>query len=399
MTVLVSDIVESTARAAELGDRAWRRLLGRHDKLMRAELAKAGGTEIDTTGDGFLATFETPSSAIACATAAVAGAEKLGLALRTGIHTGECEPRDGDIIGLAVNIAARIAAVASPGQVLVSATVKDLSAGGDHAFTARGSHALKGIPGSWLLFEATAAGGARPAHGPLAGGLQGDKPLVLVVDDHPLWRQTIVNLVGRSGAVRDVIEASDGPEAVERALARRPDVVVMDMNLPGLDGIAATRQITEACAGTRVLVLSSSDDEQQVVEVVQAGATGYLLKTAGPAEILEGIRRVHAGELVFPPSLANLVLGELRGSRRSNAGPLATLTEREVDVLALMAEGRTNDVIGETLHLSSKTVEAHVTSIFSKLGLDPAAGGHRRVLAVITYLSSRSRRHVRPVPP
>jgi DNA-binding NarL/FixJ family response regulator len=125
------------------------------------------------------------------------------------------------------------------------------------------------------------------------------------------------------------------------------------------------------------------------MEAVEAGAAGYLLKTAGPTEILEGVRRVHAGELVFPPSLAKFVLDELRGvKRRRSASPISELTEREIQVLALMAEGRTNDAIGKALYLSPKTIEAHVSSIFSKLELAPEGEGHRRVLAVITYLSS-----------
>ena len=217
-----------------------------------------------------------------------------------------------------------------------------------------------------------------------------DKPAVLVVDDHPLWRQTVRSLIERAGAASEVFEAADGTEAIDEARERRPGVVIMDMALPGVHGIDATLEITRASPSTRVLVLSSSDDANQVVEAVQAGATGYLLKTAEPGEILEGLRRVHAGELVFPPSLTALVLDVLRGggSRGAVEGPLARLTEREVDVLALMAEGRTNDVVGETLHLSAKTVERHVTSIFRKLDLDPEAGGHRRVLAVIAYLRS-----------
>jgi DNA-binding NarL/FixJ family response regulator len=216
-------------------------------------------------------------------------------------------------------------------------------------------------------------------------------PLVLIVDDHPLWRQTITSLLERSGDVREVIEAGDGAEAIARAAARRPDVVVMDVSLPGVDGITATAEITAANDATRVLVLSSSDDDEQVLAAVQAGATGYLLKTAGPNDILEGVRRVHAGELVFPPALATLVHEHLRG-RRSRSGALANLSERELDVLGLMAEGRTNDDIAREIHLSAKTVETHVGAIFTKLGLDPSAGGHRRVLAVITYLDSTRKR-------
>lgn len=215
-----------------------------------------------------------------------------------------------------------------------------------------------------------------------------DKPVVLIVDDHPLWRQTLRTLVERSGAASRLLEAGDGIEAVNAVKRYKPAVVVMDIALPGQHGIAATAEIVAAHPDTRVLVLSSSDDEEQVIEAVRAGATGYLLKTAGPSDILDGIRRVHAGELVFPPSLARLLHEELRGGRRAAAGPLAPLTEREIDVLRLMADGRTNEAIGEALFLSSKTIEAHVTSIFSKLGLDAASGGHRRVLAVIAYLSS-----------
>lgn len=218
-----------------------------------------------------------------------------------------------------------------------------------------------------------------------------EKLSVLVVDDHPLWRQTVTSLIARSGAADPVWEAATGEEAVETARSRRPDVVIMDVGLPGTDGIGATGAIT-AAGNSRVLVLSSSDDEDQVLEAVRAGATGYLLKTAEPNEILDGLRRVHAGELVFPSSLTAIVLDELRGGRRRASGPLGTLTDREVSVLALMAEGHTNETIARTMHLSPKTVESHVTSIFMKLGLDPAAGGHRRVLAVITYLRSARKR-------
>ena len=225
-------------------------------------------------------------------------------------------------------------------------------------------------------------------------------PSVLLVDDHPLWRQTVRDVIERLGGASQIAEAGDGDEAIAEARARRPDVVVMDMALPGTHGIDATREIVRSLPDTRVLVLSSSDDEEQVMEAVEAGATGYLLKTAGPAEILEGIRRVHAGELVFPPSLTSIIVRELRGGvkRHEAVGPLAGLTNREVAVLELMAEGRTNDVIGKTLHLSAKTVESHVTAIFNKLGLDPSAGGHRRVLAVIAFLgSARSRRNPRRI--
>jgi DNA-binding NarL/FixJ family response regulator len=174
---------------------------------------------------------------------------------------------------------------------------------------------------------------------------------------------------------------------------RDPDVVIMDMALPRMHGVDAIAAIVAARPGTRILVLSSSDDDDQVVKAVRAGATGYLLKNAGAGEIVDAIRRVHAGDLVFPPSLVTIVLDELRsdGARSRTKGPLATLTERELAVLALMAEGKTNATIAGALHLSSRTVEAHVTSIFTKLGLDPTMGGERRVLAVVAYLQAAKR--------
>ena len=223
-------------------------------------------------------------------------------------------------------------------------------------------------------------------------------PTVLVVDDHPLWRRTVRALLEQSGAARRVVEAGDAGEALEAAVSTDPEVVIMDMALPGTHGVDATQAIMRARPLTKVLVLSSTDDADQVVEAVRAGATGYLLKTAEPEEILDAVRRVHSGELVFPASLTSLLLRVVRGTDEGPVAdsPLSGLSTREVDVLSLMAEGQTNDAIGDALHLSGKTVERHVTSIFRKLDLDPAAGGHRRVLAVITYLRSIESRPSRP---
>ena len=153
-TVLFTDIVGSTERAAELGDRAWRDLLARHDAAVRRELARFRGEELDTAGDGFFATFDGPARAIRCAQAIVAGVGELGLDLRAALHTGECELHDGKLAGIAVSIGARVAAEARPGEVLVSGTVKDLVAGSGIEFDDRGVHALKGIPGEWRLYGA-----------------------------------------------------------------------------------------------------------------------------------------------------------------------------------------------------------------------------------------------------
>ena len=151
-TILFTDIVNSTARLAELGDRRWHDLLSRHHVLVRAQLARFGGQEVDVAGDGFFATFDGPARAIRCARAIVTGVRDLGLEVRAGLHTGECEVADGRIGGIAVHIGARVAAHAEADEVLVSRTVKDLVAGSGITFTARGSAQLKGVPGDWELF-------------------------------------------------------------------------------------------------------------------------------------------------------------------------------------------------------------------------------------------------------
>jgi pimeloyl-ACP methyl ester carboxylesterase len=151
-TVLFTDIVESTSKASELGDRRWRELLSQHNALVRRELLRFRGREVATTGDGFLATFDGPARAIRCAGAIVGGVHDLGLAVRAGLHTGECEMAEGKVAGIAVHTGARVVAKAQADEVLVSSTVKDLVAGSGITFKDRGIQDLKGIPGEWRLF-------------------------------------------------------------------------------------------------------------------------------------------------------------------------------------------------------------------------------------------------------
>lgn len=151
-TVLFTDIVESTAKAVELGDRHWSELLERHNTLVRRQLLRFRGREIDTAGDGFFATFDGPARAIRCACAITDGVRELGLSIRAGLHTGECEIADSNVAGIAVHTGARVAAQAGADEVLVSNTVKDLVAGSGIKFIDRGAHELKGIPGQWRLF-------------------------------------------------------------------------------------------------------------------------------------------------------------------------------------------------------------------------------------------------------
>lgn len=532
-TVLFTDIVESTPLVAEIGDKKWQKLVERHDAMVRAEISRYKGEEIERTGDGFFATFDVPEQGIRCAWAVVRKASRLGIEIRAGLHTGECELRDGHPRGLAVHIAARVASRAGPGEVLVSSTVKDLATGSGIRFKEQGSHVLKGVPGKWNLFSVLQITAAKPGSKQPPRAKPRDRGngelSVMIVDDHPLWRETLRKVVEAVGRV--VAEASNGEEALKLAVSKQPEVVLMDMHLSKMNGIEATRRIRRDCPEVRVLVLSSDEEKKTVLQAVRAGASGYMVKTATADEITDAITRIRRGELAFPPALAEFVLAELRGedqeetlrvavvadsvidreglasvltqggfdvisrladvndlsstepeqaaqvvvidvgsgpnkegteavakiresqpdlgvvvladqvdsshaetilsksgrgagyllryrvSRLEELGdairrvalgdsvidpevvaglvakpqgktPLAQLSEREREVLALMAEGRSNQAISDGLFLSLKSVEGYVSNIFSKLGLEPTTDDHRRVLAVITYLRS-----------
>ena len=156
-TVLFTDIVDSTRRAAEMGDRDWRALLDAHDAVVRSQLARFRGREVNTSGDGFLAMFDGPQRAIRCAMAIRDAVQALGIQVRAGLHTGECELRGDDIGGIGVHIGARVSALAGPNDVLVSSTLRDLVIGSGLQFGERGTHQLKGVPGEWRLFAVASA--------------------------------------------------------------------------------------------------------------------------------------------------------------------------------------------------------------------------------------------------
>jgi DNA-binding NarL/FixJ family response regulator len=210
--------------------------------------------------------------------------------------------------------------------------------------------------------EATAPGPAAPGEAPLR---------VLVVDDHPIWREAVARDLLDCGF--DVVgTAADGPAAVRVAAAVRPQVVLCDLQLPGLSGVEVTRQVLAADPSARVLVLSASGEQADVLEAVKAGATGYLVKSARREELAEAVAATARGRAVFTPGLAGLVLGEFR--RLSSAGapgtpPAPALTERETEVLRLVAKGLTARQIAERLVLSHRTVQNHVQNTLTKLQL------------------------------
>jgi DNA-binding NarL/FixJ family response regulator len=191
---------------------------------------------------------------------------------------------------------------------------------------------------------------------------------VLVVDDHPIWRESVARDLQEAG-MRVVGTAGDGAAAVRIAKASRPDVVLMDLQLPILSGVEATRQIVEALPTVRVLVLSASGEPPDVLTAVKAGALGYLVKSASKEELIGAVRRTFDGDPVFTAGLAGLVLGEFRRLSADAKAEEARLTDRETEILRLVAKGLTYRQISERLALSHRTVQNHVQNVLGKLHL------------------------------
>jgi DNA-binding NarL/FixJ family response regulator len=200
--------------------------------------------------------------------------------------------------------------------------------------------------------------------------LEPDHPVrVLIVDDHPIWR---------NGAARDLAEAGyevvgtagDGAQALRVAAATRPEVIVLDLHLPDMSGAEVTRQLLTASPEVRVLMLSASGERQDVLDAVTAGASGYVLKSAQLAELVAAVRATAAGQAVFTPGLAGLVLGEYRRLSAPTSKVVApVLTDREAEILRLVAKGLTYPQIAQRLTLSTRTVQNHVQNTLSKLRL------------------------------
>ena len=195
---------------------------------------------------------------------------------------------------------------------------------------------------------------------------------VLVVDDQALFREALVTLLGARPEVEVVGEAGDGQQALERAAALQPDVVLMDLHMPVLDGIAATRRLRAEQPGVRVLALTTFDDDEDVFAALRAGALGYLLKDVSSDRLVEAVLSAARGESVLQPSVAAKVVArfaQLDDAPRPRSQPLVVpLSERELDVLRLLADGCSNREIAATLFLAEGTVKNHVTNVLGKLG-------------------------------
>jgi DNA-binding NarL/FixJ family response regulator len=199
----------------------------------------------------------------------------------------------------------------------------------------------------------------------------GPEPLrVVIADDHPFYRRGLINLLNNFG-IEVVGEASTGIAAVDLVKETAPDVVVMDLNMPRLSGVEATRRLTELVPATRVLIVSVSEQEDDVTEAILAGARGYVLKDRPVEEVVAGIQAAAAGESIISPRIAAMLLAGIRDQQRAAPElPRVPLSDREMEVLNLLAEGKTNQEIGEILVIGPSTVRNHISSILMKLQVD-----------------------------
>jgi NarL family two-component system response regulator LiaR len=195
---------------------------------------------------------------------------------------------------------------------------------------------------------------------------------ILIADDHALMRDGIRKILERESDFDVVAEASDGEEAIAFTESLKPDVAIIDISMPKVDGIEVTKHIKEYCPGTAVLILTAFDDDEFVFSLIEAGAAGYLLKSVQSQELVQAIRAIREGESVLHPAVARKVLDHFVPSlaKREERKPLETLTERELEILKLVTRGLSNKEIGDELNLSTRTVHGHLGRIFNKLGVD-----------------------------
>lgn len=196
---------------------------------------------------------------------------------------------------------------------------------------------------------------------------------VLLADDHTLVRKGLVSLLVDSGECEVVAEASDGLEAVEKAQATRPDVAILDLSMPRLPGLEAVRRIREALPQTRVLVLTAHEEEEYVLPIVRAGASGYLIKDSAVTDLLAAVRALHAGQGYFGPQAARVLADQYRHPERVSGDPYGGLSPREREVFHLVVEGKTTKEIARALGISVKTADNHRYRLMEKLGVHNAA--------------------------
>ena len=406
VTFVFTDIEGSTRLVRELGD-AYVTVIADHRRLVRSAVRERGGYEIDCRGDEFFLAFERPAEAVEAAVTiqeshdAHAWPDERSVRVRVGIHTGEPAIEDDDYVGLDVHFVARLCAAGHGGQVLLSgATLAELE---DVEVKDLGEHELKGLESPERIFQLVHADGADefpplrlglivdPQAEPVGGSVQkgAAKLRVALADDAVLLREGIARLLSEAGF--DVVgQSGTADDLLLKVRSYAPDVAVVDIRMPPTqtdEGLRAAQEIREKHPDVGVLVLSQYVEPTYAMELLAESAegVGYLLKdrVADVDEFAAAVRRVAEGGSALDPALVTQLVG-----RRQQRDPIDELTPREREVLELMAEGRSNQAIGERLFITPRAVEKHITSIFGKLRLPPAPDDHRRVLAVLAFLQA-----------
>jgi DNA-binding NarL/FixJ family response regulator/class 3 adenylate cyclase len=391
LTFFFSDIEDSSGLATRLGE-AYGSVLEAARGLQRDAVTRAGGREVDSRGDELFCVFELPEPAASAALEiqrAFAAREWPGgerVRARIGLHCGEAEAAGDGYVGIEVHRASRICQAGHGGQVLVS---EEAARGLRAATTEVGVYEFRGLAEPERIFQLCADG--LPEEFPALRGVRRHASMTraVIADDSALLREGLARLLGE--AEIDVVgQARNGDELLLKVRSYHPDVAIVDIRMPPTqtdEGIRAAKEIRAKHPGTGVLVLSQHVAHTYAVELLAESAEGlgYLLKdrVTDVEEFTAAVRRVAEGGSALDP----LVVAELVGRDRGD-DPVERLSPREREVLELMAEGRSNQAIGERLFISPRAVEKHVTNIFTKLRLPAAPEDHRRVLAVLRFLDS-----------
>jgi DNA-binding NarL/FixJ family response regulator/class 3 adenylate cyclase len=377
VTIMFTDVVGSTTLYDRYGDDEADAQRGRHFAVLREVVAAHEGREVKSTGEGLMVTFSSAVAAVRCAVElqrATTGAPD-GLDVRIGIDAGEPLSEGGDLYGTPVIVASRLCDAAGPGEVLATQVVRQI-AGPRVAELMRpaGSFRVKGISES----VATALVRWREDDGEDAPPAREDGPVrpitVVIADDQRLLRTGFRVILDAEPDVTVVGEAADGHAAVDVVARRRPDVVLMDIRMPELDGLAAAERILNDPENTTaVVMLTTFDASEYVFKALRIGATGFLLKDTPSDRLLDAVRVAAAGEALIAPRITRRLIADFaRASRPAgNELPpaLAELTAREIDVLRLVAQGMSNAEIARELVLGENTIKTHVGRVLGKLGL------------------------------
>jgi DNA-binding NarL/FixJ family response regulator/class 3 adenylate cyclase len=391
LTFFFSDVEDSSGLAARLGE-AYAPMLEQARALQRDAVARAGGREVDSRGDELFCVFGLPepagSAALEIQRAFAARDWPAGerVRVRIGLHCGTAEEAGDGYVGIEVHRASRLCQAGHGGQVLVS----EVAANGVGTATKElGLYEFRGLADPERVFQLCADGLAEEF--PALRGVRRHAALTraVIADDSALLREGLARLLGEADI--DVVgQARNADELLLKVRSYHPDVAIVDIRMPPTqtdEGIRAAKEIRARHPGTGVLVLSQHVAHTYAVELLgeSAEGLGYLLKdrVADVEEFTAAVRRVAEGGSALDP----LVVAELVGRNRGD-DPIEQLSPREREVLELMAEGRSNQAIGERLFISPRAVEKHVTNIFTKLRLPAAPEDHRRVLAVLRFLDS-----------